>query len=297
MNHDQLRAARNQLHQPVMLAETLEYLRITSLPTEADPVIVDGTLGLGGHTEAILTAHPTVRVVGFDRDAGSLSLATERLAHFGDRFRAVHGNFREMSRKLPHEWPAPVGVLLDLGISSWQLAERGFSFTDDAPLDFRMDTSSGQTAADLVNQLPEGELADVLYKYGDEHRSRRIAKAIVAARPLHTTGELAEVIQGAIGKRGRLHPATKSFQALRIAVNDELGSLEDGLTAATEVLAPAGRLVVLSFHSLEDRIAKRFIKSSTHLSAINKKVVRPTREEIKENSRSRSTKLRAAEKT
>jgi 16S rRNA (cytosine1402-N4)-methyltransferase len=280
-----------------MLTETLEYLRISDLPLDPAPVIIDGTLGLGGHTEAILTAHPTVRVVGFDRDAASLTLAAERLDRFADRMQTVHGNFREMSQELPHELPAPAGVLLDLGISSWQLAERGFSFTTDAPLDFRMDSSRGESAADLVNGLPEGELADVLYHYGDEHRSRRIAKAIVAARPITATAQLAEVIHGAIGRRGRLHPATKSFQALRIAVNDELGSLEDGLAAATEVLAPHGRLVVLSFHSLEDRIAKRFIKGNDHLSAINKKVVRPTADEVAQNPRARSTKLRAAEKT
>jgi 16S rRNA (cytosine1402-N4)-methyltransferase len=280
-----------------MLAETLEYLRITELPADPAPVIIDGTLGLGGHTEAILMAHQTVRVIGFDRDADSLALASERLARFGDRFRAVHGNFREIPAKLPHELPAPAGVLLDLGISSWQLAERGFSFAEDAPLDFRMDASTGETAADLVNGLPVGELADVLYQYGDEHRSRRIAKTIVANRPITTTTQLADVIQGAVGRRGRLHPATKSFQALRIAVNDELGSLEAGLQAATDTLALQGRLVVLSFHSLEDRIAKRFIKGSEHLSAINKKVVRPTADEVAQNPRARSTKLRAAEKT
>lgn len=284
-------------HDPVMVAETLEYLSITDLPRTPAPVIVDGTLGLGGHTAAILAAHPTVRVVGFDRDAASLKLAETRLKRYAKRLRVVHGSFREMAERLPHEWDRPSGVLLDLGISSWQLAERGFSFQTEAPLDFRMDPSDGHPAAELVNGLPARELANLLYEYGEERRSRRIAKAIVANRPVTTTTGLAEIIASAVGRSNRLHPATRSFQALRIAVNDELGALTDGLEAATEVLVPDGRLVVLTFHSLEDRLTKRFIKGEPELTPINKKIVRPTRKEVVHNPRSRSTKLRAAAKS
>ena len=285
------------LHDPVMVAETLEYLRISELPRTPAPVIVDGTLGLGGHTAAILAAHPTGHVVGLDRDAESLKLAEARLKRYRSRLKLVHGSFRTLVDELPHEWDQPSGVLLDLGISSWQLAERGFSFQTEAPLDFRMDPRSGQPAAELVNGLPTRELADLLYEYGEERRSRRIAKAIVANRPVTTTTGLAEIIASAVGRSSRLHPATRSFQALRIAVNDELGALTDGLTQATEALVPGGRLVVLTFHSLEDRITKRFIKGETALTQINKKVVRPTRKEVVHNPRSRSTKLRAAEKS
>lgn len=279
------------LHLPIMVDEVLQNLKVTK--TE---IIVDATLGLGGHTAQILRTNPNAIVIGFDRDGGALTLARQRLAEYGPRLQIIHGNFADLAELLPQEFRPVDGVLMDLGISSWQLAERGFSFRTDAPLDFRMNPEIGENAADLVNTLPESELADLLYTFGEERASRRIAAAIVAARPVETTTQLADVIERAVGRRGRLHPATKSFQALRIAVNDELGSLERGLVSATAVLRPGGRLVVISFHSLEDRIVKRFMKENVQLSVVNKKVIRPSREEILANSRSRSAKLRIAEK-
>lgn len=272
-------------HEPVLLAETLSYL------TESK-TLIDATVGLGGHSEALLTANPDARILGLDRDAGALALAQKRLNRFGKRLTLVHGSFADLPDIAPRAFRRPDGILMDLGISSWQLSSRGFSFRSDELLDLRMDVTNGETAAELIKRLPEADLADVLYQYGEEYRSRRIAKA-VKANPVDTASELAAVIQGAVGRRGRLHPATKSFQALRIAVNDELGALERGLAAAEQMLTSGGSLVVISFHSLEDRIVKRFIKGST-LTPLNKKVVRPAREEVVRNSRSRSAKLRAA---
>ena len=281
------------LHEPVLLDEVLTHLKPSLKP---DAHVIDATVGLGGHTAAILERLPRVRVTGLDRDAGSLALATERLKPFGQRVRLVQANFADLDTVLD----GPVdAILADLGISSWQLAERGFSFATDAPLDFRMDIREGQTAADLVNGLPEAELADLIYAYGEERASRRIAKAIVAARKadrIGTTTELATVVEGAVPRRGKLHPATRTFQALRIAVNDELGSLERGLAAAERVLRPGGRLLMITFHSLEDRIVKRFIRNSDALSAVNKKVIAPSRDEIRRNPRARSAKLRVAER-
>lgn len=263
------------------------------------PHVVDATLGLGGHAAAILERAPHAQLVGLDRDAGSLKLAAERLKPFGDRAQSVHADFADLDTVLPDGFAPVDAILADLGISSWQLSERGFSFLHDAPLDFRLDTSSGQTAADLVNGLPEAELADLIYHYGEERRSRRIAKSLVTARRkerIGTTTQLADVIKGAVPRSGKIHPATRTFQALRIAVNDELGSLERGLAAAERVLRPGGRIAVISFHSLEDRIVKRHVRRSSILRAINKKVITPGRDEIKANPRSRSAKLRIAER-
>jgi len=209
------------------------------------------------------------------------------------------------------------GVLFDLGLSSLQLADptRGFAFRTDGPLDMRFDpTTGGPTAADLVNELPAEELAALLYRYGEERQARRIVEAIVAARPLHTTKELAAVVEGVVGRRGRIHPATRTFQALRIAVNDELAALEAALPRAVEVLAPGGRLAVISFHSLEDRLVKRFMRRESRdcicspevpvctcnhkatLGLVTRKPVRPTADEIAANPRSRSARLRVAER-
>lgn len=283
---------RDVLHAPVLADEV-----ITHLDFSKGAIVIDATLGLGGHTARILAANPHATVIGFDRDPGALALARTRLAEYGPRLQTVHANFAEMDS---HVTPgSAASVLMDLGISSWQLAERGFSFQHDAALDFRMNPGDPITAAALVAELPEAELADLLYRLGEERRSRRIAKAIVHARrrqAIRSTGELAAVITAAVGRTGRLHPATKTFQALRIAVNDELGSLERGLTAAETVLAPGGRLLAISFHSLEDRLVKQFITNSQLLSKVNKKVIQPSRAEQVANPRARSAKLRVAVK-
>ncbi len=277
-----------------MLAEVLLHLKLGS-----DSRVVDATVGLGGHAEAVLERAPDGKLVGLDRDAASLKLAGEHLARFGDRVTLVQANLADLDRVLPDGFAPVDAVLMDLGYSSWQLAERGFSFQTDAPLDLRMDVRSGESAAEVVARWPERELADLIYTYGEEHASRRIAGAIVTARreaPIDTTTRLAEVISTAIPRRGRLHPATKTFQALRVAVNDELGSLERGLAAAERVLAPGGRLAVISFESLSDRIVKRHFKESARLTVITKKVVRPSRDEVRANPRARSAKLRVAER-
>ncbi len=272
---------------------------VTHLKLKPDSVVIDGTIGLGGHAAAILPHIPEGRLLGVDRDSASLALTRERLSAFACQLHLLQGNFADLERLVPPEFKPTEAILLDLGISSWQLAERGFSFGTSAPLDFRMDTRQALTAADLVNELPERELADLLYGNAEEYRSRRVAAAIVAARaegPVTTTDRLADVVASALGRRGRIHPATKTFQALRIAVNDELGSLTRGLEAAQRLLRPGGRLVIISFHSGEDRIIKRFINDSAHLTKVNKKVIQPTRAEQRANPRSRSAKIRVAEK-
>lgn len=285
----------NQLHEPIMVTEVITHLKL-----KPDAVIIDGTVGLGGHAEALLEAAPQGHLLGLDRDKASLALAQERLAKYGNRVTLAHSNFADMqaaASRAGKAFTAPDAVLLDLGISSWQLATRGFSFAEDAPLDFRMDEQHGTKATELL-KLPERDLADLLYKYGEEYRSRRIAKAIVermSQAPIDSTQRLAKVIEAAVGRRGRLHPATKSFQALRIAANDELGSLERGLAAAAPMLTPQGRIAVISFHSLEDRIVKQTFKNPDLFTVITKRVIKPSREETLRNPRSRSAKLRIAE--
>lgn len=295
------------------------------LEPERGGLFVDCTLGMGGHAEAILGASDRTRLIGLDRDAESLELARGRLASFGDRFRPVHANYREIAEVLRREAPGErvAGLLADLGISSHQLdeAERGFSFSREAPLDMRMDRSQGETAADLVNRLPESELADLIYEYGEERASRRIARAICRARersPLRTTTELAEIVARASGiprHKQRIHPATRTFQALRIAVNQELeglGRFLDDAVAALDV--PGGRIAVIAFHSLEDRIVKHtFNALSGHCSCppglpvcvcgarrlvrvLTRKPIAAAEREIETNPRARSAKLRAAER-
>jgi 16S rRNA (cytosine1402-N4)-methyltransferase len=284
-------------------------------------LFVDATLGLGGHSEAILEASPDTRVLGIDRDREAIRLAGERLARFGTRFRAVHSNFREMSRILDEAGEREVsGVLADLGVSSLQFdtPERGFSFRHDAPLDMRMDAAGGdETAAELLERLPEEEIARVVYEYGEERKSRRIARWIVERRergePVRTTGELAALVARAVGyKRGdRVHPATRAFQALRIAVNGELEGLDEFVETAVDLLQARGRLAVISFHSLEDRVVKRALRRlSGHcecgrrvpvcacgarraVEILTKRPVVPSERELEENPRARSAKLRA----
>ena len=243
-------------HVPVLLPEVLDALK-----PAAGEVHVDCTLGGGGHAEALLEAAPC-RVIGLDRDPEALAASTERLRAFGDRFTPVRAAFSELGGVLDRLGVDRVdGVLADLGVSSPQLdrAERGFSFQQAGPLDMRMDPDAPLTAADLVNEAPEQELADLIFRYGEERRARRVARQIVAGRPWADTRTLARAVAKAVGgKPGRIHPATRTFQALRIAVNDELGELERLLPVARERLRPGGRLALITFHSLEDRIVKRF---------------------------------------
>src|SRR5205085_3884574 len=256
----------SQPHEPVLLKEIVDFLR-----PERGGAFVDCTLGLGGHAEALLKASPAVRVIGIDRDREALAIAQKRLAIFDNRFQTVHANFDEISRVLAQLDTTDVqGVLADLGVSSLQLdtGDRGFSFAADAPLDMRMDQSGGETATDLVSNLTERELADLIFEYGEERGARRIARAIVRQReraPIATTKQLADLVVRALHVPGRwrIHPATRTFQALRIAVNQELRAVEAFIPDAITALAKGGRLAIISFHSLEDRIVKRsFLRES-----------------------------------
>ncbi len=300
---------------PVLLSAVLEGLRPRSGMS-----FIDATLGAGGHAAALLEASaPDGRLLGFDRDAAALEVARRRLARFGDRVRVVHASYAQIGRLAPaHGFEAVDGILFDLGLSSLQLDDpaRGFSFRFDAPLDMRFDPRHGITAAELVNELPEERLAALLREYGEERHARRIARAIVAARPVRTTGRLAEVVARAVprARHERIHPATRTFQALRIAVNEELEALERALPQAVELLRPGGRLAVISFHSLEDRIVKRFMRREAQdclcppeqlvctcehvarLRVITRKPIMATEEEIAANPRARSARLRLAER-
>ena len=310
---------RDAPHRPVLPGETLDFLEVGR-----GGLYVDGTVGLGGHSAAILEASPETRVLGIDLDSESLRFATERLAEFGNRFRPVHANFRDIEGVLEEAGEHdPAGVVVDLGVSSLQLdsPERGFSFRFDAPLDMRLDAEGeGDTAADLLLRLSEEEIARIIFEYGEERRSRRIAGRIVErreqGRPIETTKDLADVVAKAVGynKAQRIHPATRTFQALRIAVNQELEGLGRFVETAIDLLQPGGRFVVISFHSLEDRIIKRefrrlagYCQCSARLPvcscgarrAVEIMTRRPVTAgalEVKENPRARSAKLRACRK-
>ena len=287
-----------------MLDEVLLWLR-----PRAGGRYIDGTLGNGGHAAAILAAsEPDGTLLGLDADPDALPVARARLEPFGERAVIVNANFRELAQAVAdHEFGPADGILLDLGMSSRQLdvGGRGISFRNDEPLDMRFDPTSGESAADLLNRADETEIANVLYEYGEEHRSRRVARSIVRQReraPLATTSDLIEAVEDALGpKRGRIHPATKSFQALRIAVNDELGALDAVLPMAASLLAPGGRLAVISFHSLEDRRVKQFFRAGgspeAPLTELTRKPAVPSPEEAERNPRARSAKLRVAERT
>ena len=279
-----------------MLEEALQFLQ-----PERGGVFVDCTLGLGGHTRALLE-RGAARVIGIDRDADALRLATERLQGFGDRLVPVHSDYRQIGEVLDaHGDPVVDGVLADLGISSLQLDAdgRGFSFRRDEPLDMRMDRSGGPTAADLVNRSAEREIADAIFQFGEERYSRRIARGIVAARPLTTTGQLASIVRRAVPTRGwqRIDPATRTFQALRIWVNGELDGLDRFVHDAASRLREGGRLVVITFHSLEDRIVKHTMRGLAQdgdgLQVLTKKPLVASDAERERNPRSRSAKLRA----
>lgn len=306
-------------HISVLPGEVLE-----ALAPRSGGVYVDGTLGGAGHAGLILSASsPQGRLIGFDRDAEAIAVAKLRLAPFGDRVRIFRRNFAEIAATLSEIGVDGIdGFVLDLGVSSHQLdrEERGFSFMNDAPLDMRMDRSSGPSAADLVNTLPEGELCRIITEYGEERWAKRVASFIVKARdehPIETTLELVDVIKGAIPKakwEERLHPATRTFQALRIAVNEELKSLEDGLSDLLKLLKKGGRGAVISFHSLEDRIVKESFRDAAagctcpkglpgcvcgrvpQFKVITRKPLRAGDEELAANPRSRSARLRVVEK-
>ncbi len=301
-------------HEPVLLRETL-----AALAVEPGGRYVDCTVDGGGHAEAILeAAAPGGALVGIDADPEALVLARQRLGRFGPAFAAVEGNFRDLETICRERGFAPVnGILFDLGLSSHQLAGvgRGFSFRSESPLDMRFAPDQETTASYWVNEAPEAELADLIWRFGEERESRRIARAISQRRPLATTTELAKAVEQAVGRRpgSQTHPATKTFQALRIAVNQELATLAEALPRAHGLLGFGSRLVVISYHSLEDRIVKQYIARESRdcvcpprqpvctcghkatLRPVTRGVVTPSREEVKANPRSRSAKLRAAE--
>jgi 16S rRNA (cytosine1402-N4)-methyltransferase len=298
-------------HLPVFPAETTAWMQ-----AGPDKFIIDGTLGGGGHSEMFLETG--ARVLGVDRDPEALAHARARLARFGDRFSTWEGNFSGIS-EIPaiRNGERADGLLLDLGVSSRQLdsAARGFSFMRDGPLDMRMGPSSPRTAADVVNQWPEADLVRIFFEFGEEPKSRRIAATIVkqrAIKPFETTTELAACIEAAIGRKSRIHPATRAFQAIRMAVNEELESLAVALAAAPSVLKPGGRLLIITFHSLEDRMVKRFLRHRStpfiddpgwpeprpnpdyQFELLVRKAILPTTEETSLNPRARSAKLRVA---
>jgi 16S rRNA (cytosine1402-N4)-methyltransferase len=298
--------AGNRRHLPVMSAEVLFWLKPRSPWT-----YLDCTVGYCGHALPILEAsQPYGKVFGIDRDPDAIEAARQRLRSFGDRAVLVKGHFMELKQLLSERSISQVqGALFDLGVSSPQLddATRGFSFQSEGPLDMRMDRGSGPTAADIVNGLDEVGLADMIYRLGEERYSRRIARALVRARrdrAFSTTGQLAAAIESAVPgpyRRGRIHCATRTFQALRIAVNQELDHLEASIRGAADVLAPGGRLCVISFHSLEDRIVKQSFKSlanraGSEVEILTKRPQVPTEEEIQRNPRSRSAKLRVLQR-
>ena len=300
-----------------MLAETL-----SALNPAAGGWFVDGTVGLGGHSEALLAAG--AKVLAIDRDPGALRYAAERLAGYGSQVRLVHGDFRSLKAILSAIGQSRVsGVLADFGVSSWQLDDptRGFSFRQDGPLDMRMDPTQSLTAADIVNAWEEAELAEIIWQWGEERYARRVARRIIAARalaPIATTGRLAEIVRQAIPTRGpqRIDPATRTFQALRIAVNRELDGLDQFVADAVEALAPGGRLAIIAFHSLEDRIVKRALRREAglpdadaptdawgrratpapRLRLLHRRPIVPTDAEAASNPRARSAKLRSAER-
>jgi len=309
---------REVTHQPVLLNETLDLLAV-----KQGGRYIDGTVGLGGHTEAILIrSSPDGKVLGIDRDPDALRMAGARLHEYSNRITLVHGNYADavdVAEKI--SFTGVDGILIDAGVSSMQLddADRGFSFMHDGPLDMRMDTTQRVTAAELVNGLSEHALADIIFRLGEEPASRRIAAAIVRERTIEritTTGQLAAIVSKAKGGRsGKIHPATQTFQALRMAVNEEVDGLRKGLNGALHLLRPGGRLAVITFHSLEDREVKhcfrehvvreeslpqggvRAVGREPFVKWVNKKAIAASDQEIRENPRARSAKLRVVERT
>ena len=284
------------MHVPVMLGECLEYLAL-----RPDGIFLDTTAGLGGHAGAIAQRLTTGFVIANDRDAESLELARQNTAQWADRIRFHHGAFSELRATVTALGVERVdGLLADLGVSRYQLTEpeRGFSLMADGPLDMRQDRSQELAADEIVNFTPEKELADLIYRLGEERRSRRISRAIVRARPIHTTQRLSRVIEVAAPRTSKIHPATQTFQALRMAVNDEQGELDRLLAVAPDLVKSGGRIVILSFMSLEDRKVKQSFQAlarAGRVDILTKHVLRPSSEETKSNPPSRSAKLRAVE--
>jgi len=298
-------------HAPVLCDEV-----VNALAPRPGGRYVDCTVGHGGHAQAILErSESQARLLGLDADPQAIQIASKNLAPWRDQVTLVESNFSHIGLVVHEHQFAPVdGIVIDLGWSSSQIADasRGFSFQRDGPLDMRYSPDQAVTAADLVNSLDEKELADLIWRYGEDRRSRRIARAIVKQRPLYRTGELAELIERVIGRREKIHPATRTFQALRIEVNDEIGVLERTLEQLPDLLAPAGVLAIISFHSLEDRVVKRFLQRESakcvcppdlpvcicehepRLEMISRKPIGPGAEEIAANPRARSAKLRVA---
>jgi len=300
-------------HKPVLYQEIIH-----ALQPKSPGRYIDGTIGAGGHARGILEAcMPEGRLLGLDLDSQALAFARETLAPYGQHVILMQASYLSLLEIIqPLGWDTVDGIVIDLGVSSMQLdtPERGFSFQMDAPLDMRFNRDTGLTAAQLINTAPEADLANILFQYGEEPRARKIAKMIVQARPMTTTSQLAEVVKRAYPSHSRIHPATRTFQAIRIAVNDELSVLEQALPRAMQALHPGGRLAVISFHSLEDRIVKDFIRResknwinppyekiyeverSAILKEITRKPITPSADEIETNPRARSAKLRVAEK-
>ena len=291
------------MHEPVMVAEVLEHLA----PSRGG-VFVDCTLGLGGHSRALLEGGAS-KLIGVDRDPAALELARAALSEFGDRVELVHSDYRRIDELLDARGLTEVdGVLADLGVSSMQLDApgRGFSFRRDEPLDMRMDTTAGPTAAEAIRDADEQTLADVIYEFGEERHARRIARSLMEHKkraPIETTGQFADIVRRAIPRKGymRIDPATRTFQAIRIWVNRELEGLDAFLLHAARRLSPGGRLAVITFHSLEDRIVKHTLRSlqaagEIGLTVRTKRPVVPTEVEVERNPRARSAKLRAAER-
>ncbi|MCX7856793.1 MAG: 16S rRNA (cytosine(1402)-N(4))-methyltransferase RsmH [Deltaproteobacteria bacterium] len=284
------------LHVPVLVEET-----ICNLVDEKTEVFVDATMGLGGHSYEILRRFDRIKVVGFDVDEDELEIAKERLKEFGNRVFILRENYRNMANALQKIGIQMVdAILFDLGLSSYQLrSKRGFSFQEDEFLDMRMDIREEVTAYDVVNRYPLTKLVEILRNNSDENEALRIAKAIVNRRKtkyIETTRELAEIVEKAKRKKGRVHPATLTFQAIRMEVNREVENLKMGLVNACRILKKRGKIGVISFHSVEDRIVKEFFKNESSLKPVTKKPITPEREEILKNPRSRSAKLRVAEK-
>lgn len=306
------------IHRTVLLKETVEAVNTTETG-----LIIDATLGFGGHSELILEMMPQINVCGIDQDNAALAASQERLNRFGERFKSVKSNFSNIKQFFENSSDVR-GVIADLGVSSWQFdtPERGFSFRFDAPLDMRMDAEDDETptAAELLATLDEEEIANLIYQFGEERKSRRIARRIVEQReagtPVETTKQLADLVEKAVGRsfKDKIHPATRTFQALRIAVNREIEILEDFLHDAVDVLAVGGKLAVISFHSLEDRIVKQTFRylsgqcvcpprtplclcgTAKKIEILTRRPLAPSEDEISKNPRSRSAKLRIAQK-
>lgn len=285
-------------HKPVLLLEVIELLNI-----KQDDIILDATIGEGGHSEQFIKIiGPKGFLIGIDLDEEALAKAYERLSKISSNFTLINGNFKDLDKLLPCAFLKVDKILLDLGVSSLELdiAERGFSFMRDSILDMRMNRKAKLTAKDIVNFYPEEDISNIIYNYGEERHSRKIAHIIVEERrrsKILTTKQLAEICKRSYPPgHYRIHPATKTFQALRIYVNDELSNLKEFFEKAPDILSLYGRIAVISYHSLEDRIVKNYFKNSAKLRVLTKKPVRPKEEEFRANSRARSAKLRVAER-